>query len=205
MNRFVGKSGTFLLKVYGHGAIWDMDQLALFVADVKKVDPNATGQPLQTYFASKQLVQSYIQAAVYTLISVFVLALLDFGSTRSTIWSLIPMFAAMVQTFGTMALLGIPLNPANMIVLPLAIGTGIDYGVHVVHDYLRQKHKDYPLSNGTAVAVLISGLSTVVRFGSLMLADHRGLQSLGRVLTLSITFSINALCFLPAYFASCGG
>jgi len=202
VNRFIGKSGKFLLKVYGRGAIWDMDQLALFVADVKRVDPAATGQPLQTFFASQQLVQSYIQAAVYSLIVVFLLGLVDFGSTRSTIWSLLPMLGAMVQTFGTMALLGIPLNPANMIILPLAIGTGIDYGIHVVHDYLRQKREDYALSNGTAVAVLISGLTTVVGFGSLMLAEHRGLQSLGRVLTLGITFAmINALCFLPAYFA----
>lgn len=202
VSRFVGKSGKFLLKVYGRGEIWDMELLGKFVADVKRIDPNATGQPLQTFYASQQLVQSYIQAAVYSLISVFLLALIDFGSTRSTIWSLLPMFGAMVQTFGTMVLLGIPLNAANLIVLPLAVGTGIDYGVHVVHDYLRQKREEYAISNETAVGVLISGLSTVCGFASLMLADHRGLQSLGRVLTLAITFSmINALCLLPAYFA----
>ena len=43
------------------------------------------------------------------------------------------------------------------------------------------------MSPGTAVAVLVDALTTIVGFGSLMIASHQGLQSLGRVLTLGVT------------------
>ena len=47
--------------------------------------------------------------------------------------------SGMLQMFGILGLIGIPLNPANMIVLPLILGIGIDDGVHVVHDFRRQR------------------------------------------------------------------
>ena len=57
-----------------------------------------------------------------------------------------------------------------MIVLPLILGIGIDDGVHVVHDFRRQEGR-YRLSSSTATAVLITSLTTMMGFGSLMLAE----------------------------------
>jgi predicted RND superfamily exporter protein len=104
----------------------------------------------------------------------------------------------MLQTFGLMGLLNIPLNPANLIALPLIVGIGVDYGVHIVHNFLEQEGR-YRISPATAVAVLVDAVTTIIGFGSLMVASHQGLQSLGRVLTLGITCcTITSLVVLPA-------
>lgn len=198
VSRFVGRNQQHLLKIYGRGDIWDMDGLEHFVADVKTVDPAATGQPLQTYYASHQMQRSYVNAALYALAAVAVVLVLDFRSIPLALLALSPVAAGVIQMFGVMGLLGIPLNPANMIVLPLILGIGLDDGVHVVHDF-RRRRKNYRLSASTATAVLITSLTTMVGFGSLMLASHRGLQSLGRVLTIGVTCClISSLVLLPA-------
>lgn len=196
--RYVGATGKHLLKVYGRGDIWDMAGLQKFVQDVRSVDPRATGNPLQAYEASLEIKKSYEQAALYTLIVVAVVLLLDFRSVRWTLLSMASTGVGLAQMFGLMGLLDIPLNAANLIALPILLGVGIDYGLHVVHDFRAQSGR-YSISNSTAVSVLVDGLTTVVGFGAFMIADHQGLQSLGRVLTLGATCCMfSALVMLPA-------
>jgi predicted RND superfamily exporter protein len=114
---------------------------------------------------------------------------------------MLPVGVGMLQLFGVLGLMDVPLNPANMIVLPLILGIGIDDGVHVVHDFRRQTGR-YRMSASTASSVLITSLTTMVGFGSLMIASHRGLQSLGRVLTVGVSCClITSLLMLPALLA----
>ena len=85
-----------------------------------------------------------------------------------------------------------------MIVLPLILGNGIDAGVHVVHDYVAQTGP-YRISGSTASAVVINTVTNIAGFGTLMLASHQGLQSLGRVLTLGLSACLfTSLLMLPA-------
>ncbi|HUY90346.1 MAG TPA: MMPL family transporter [Pirellulales bacterium] len=199
VDRFVGHNGRHLLKIYGRGNIWDMDALEKFVKEVRSVDPRATGNPLQAYEASLQMKSSYEQAAVYALIVITVVLLLDLRSVGYTLLAALPLGLGVLQTFGLMGILDIPLNPANMIALPLMLGIGVDYGVHLIHEY-REQRGPYRMSPATAVAVMVDGLTTVVGFGSLMIASHRGLQSLGRVLTLGVTCCMfTSIVMLPAF------
>jgi predicted RND superfamily exporter protein len=142
--------------------------------------------------------QSFEKSAIYALIVITALLLFDFRSIRHTLLALLPLGVGLAQTFGLLGLLGIPLNPANMIALPLLLGISVDEGVHIVHDFLDQKGK-YRISQSTAVAVLVDSLTTIVGFGSLMIASHQGLQSLGRVLTIGVTCCLfTSLVMLPA-------
>jgi predicted RND superfamily exporter protein len=211
VSRFVAPtSGRYLLKIFSKADIWDMEAMEKFVADVRSVDPEATGNPLQTYEASRQMKRSYEQAAWYALAAILAVLYIDFSGLRyslllSGLWytllALVPLGLGMLQTFGVMGLLNIPLNPANMIVLPLILGIGVDDGVHVVHDFRRQKGR-YRMSPSTASAVLITSLTTMVGFGSLMIASHCGLQSLGRVLTIGVSCCLfSSLVMLPAILA----
>lgn len=197
--RFIGGTGKQILKVYSNADIWNMEELAKFVEDVRQVDPSVTGQPLQTYEGSRQMQRSYIHAALYALIGVTIVLVFDFQSIRYSLLSLTPVCLGLLQTFGLMGLLDIPLNPANMIVLPLILGIGLDDGVHVIHEYRSQKGP-YRLSRWTATALVLTSLTTMVGFGSLMMAEHRGLQSLGRVLTLGVFCCLfTSLVPLPAF------
>ena len=198
VQRFVGNHGHHLLKIYGRGNIWDMDALERFVKEVRSVDPRTTGNPLQAYEASLEMKSSYEQAALYALLVIMVVLLLDLRSVRFAILASLPLGLGVLQTFGLLGILEIPLNPANMIALPLLLGIGVDYGVHIIHEYREQTGR-YRMSPATAVAVLVDGLTTVVGFGSLMIASHRGLQSLGRVLTLGVSCCMfTSMIMLPA-------
>jgi len=81
------------------------------------------------------------------------------------------------------------------------LGMGVDNGINIVYDFRRQTDK-YRMSPSTAVAVILNTLTTMVGFAVLMLADHRGLQSLGRVLTIGMSCClVSSLIVLPAFLA----
>jgi uncharacterized protein len=198
VDRFVGHNGKHLLKIYGRGNIWDIEALKNFVNDVRSVDSRATGNPLQAYEASTEMKESYQLAALYALMVILVVLWIDFRNSGHVLLAVFPLALSLVQTFGLMGLLGIPLNPANLIALPLIVGIGVDYGVHIVHNFLEQRGP-YRMSPATAIAVTVDSLTTIIGFGALMIASHQGLQSLGRVLTLGITCcTITSLVILPA-------
>ena len=198
VERFVGSSGRHLLKIYGRGDIWNFESLERFVHDVRSVDPRATGNPLQAYEASLEMKRSYEQAGIYALVVILAVLWLDFRSITHSLLAALPLALGMMQTLGLMGLLGIDLNPANLIGIPLILGIAVDYGVHIVHDAL-ERPGPYRISASTANSVLVDALTTILGFGALMVASHRGLESLGRVLTLGVTTcTITSLVFLPA-------
>lgn len=198
VDRFVGQNGRHLLKIYGKGNIWDTDALSRFVHEVRTVDPRVTGNPLQAHEASLEMKRSYQQAAFYSLLVIIGVLYLDFRSVRYTLLAALPLGLGVLQMFGMMGLLNIQVNPANLIALPLILGIGVDYGVHIIHEF-RDQRGPYRMSPGTAVAVMVDSLTTMVGYGALMIASHQGLQSLGRVLTIGVTCCLfTSLVMLPA-------
>src|SRR5262249_41802246 len=126
---------------------------------------------------------------------------IDFRKIRYTLLALVPLALGVLVSFGIMGLFGLPLNPANLIGLPLILGVGAVYGVHVVHDYLahRDAGKPYTLSYVIGGAVFVLVVVNVVSFGTLMLARHVGMASLGFILSLGVTCCmVAALVYLPA-------
>ncbi|HTN76137.1 MAG TPA: MMPL family transporter, partial [Pirellulaceae bacterium] len=114
VDRFVGKSGQHLLKVYAAGDVWDIDKLKLFVTDAEGIDSQITGHPIQTYYASMQMQTSYLNAGIYAFIAMLIAVIVDLRRVRWSLLSVLPMFFGLVQTFGLLGWLGIPLNAANM-------------------------------------------------------------------------------------------
>jgi hypothetical protein len=198
VERFVGSSGRHLLKIYGRGDIWNFESLEKFVRDVRSVDPRATGNPVQAYEGSREMKRSYEQAGLYSLVVILAVLWLDFRSLKHSLLAALPLGLGMLQTFGLMGLVGIDLNAANLIGVPLILGIAVDYGVHIVHDAL-ERPGPYRMSASTANSVLVDALTTILGFGALMVASHRGLESLGRLLTLGVTTcTLTSLVFLPA-------
>ena len=201
VDRFVGQNGRHLLKIYGRGDIWNFASLERFVKEVRSVDPRATGNPLQAYEASLEMKRSYEQAAIYSLVVILAVLWLDFRSITNSLLAALPLALGMAQTLGLMGLVGIDLNPANLIGIPLILGIAVDYGVHIVHDSL-ERPGPYRISASTANSVLVDALTTILGFGALMVASHKGLESLGRVLTIGVTTcTLTSLIFLPAVLA----
>ena len=176
-----------------------MEQLEAFVRAVESVDPRVTGHPVQTYYASRHMQHSYIRAGLYALgrrARSAVDRLPQPGPFAARRWCRSP--SASCRCAASSAGSICRLNPANMIVLPLMLGIGVDHGVHLVHLW-RQQRGRFALGDAPAVALLLTAATTTASFGALILARHQGLQSLGQVLTLGVTTCLaSSIIFFPA-------
>ncbi|OAI53607.1 hypothetical protein AYO47_04430 [Planctomyces sp. SCGC AG-212-M04] len=197
-SRYVSNDGRWLLKVYPKEAVWDQKPLEQFVTQVRSVDPETTGTPLQNFEASRAIWNSYLQAGGYALIAVLILLWWDFRTIHESLIALSPAACGLVATLGILGWCNVPLNQANMIMLPLLLGLGVDGGVHVIHDF-RQQTGGYRITPSCVRSIILTAATSIVGFGSLMIASHRGLFSLGLVLTVGVTGAmLTALIAIPS-------
>jgi uncharacterized protein len=197
-DRFIGVTGTYLLMVNPRKDVWNRENQRELLQQLERVDPNATGTPVQLYHYTDLLKQSYIQAAWYSLGAIVILVFLHFRSLTLVVLSLVPVAIGSLWLGGLMGWLHVPLNPANIMTLPLVIGIGVTNGIHILNRYAEEQTPNI-LARSTGKAVLVSGLTAMAGFGSLMLARHQGIQSLGCVMTAGLaTCMIAGLTFLPA-------
>jgi hopanoid biosynthesis associated RND transporter like protein HpnN len=197
-DRFVGLSGKYLLMVNPKKDVWNRENQKEFLQQLEKVDRDVTGTPIQLYHYTDLLKKSYEQAAWYSLAAIALLVLLHFRSLSSVILALLPVAVGSLWLGGLMGWLGVPLNPANIMTLPLVIGIGVTNGIHILNRFAEEQTANI-LARSTGKAVLVSGLTAMAGFGSLILARHRGIHSLGCVMTTGLaTCMIAGLTFLPA-------
>ncbi|MGD1934390.1 MAG: hypothetical protein ACFB0Z_07770 [Candidatus Phaeomarinobacter sp.] len=92
-----------------------------------------------------------------------------------------------------------PFNQANIIVLPLIMGLGVDNGIHVLMRYRKDGSLDNLLTSSTPRAIVLSTLTTIGAFGARSVSVHTGTASMGILLTIAMLFLlISTVCVLPA-------
>jgi uncharacterized protein len=196
--RFIGKDGSHLLQVYPKSNVWERAEQELFVADVRTVDPDVTGTPIQLLEYTTLLKNSYIEAAYYSLGTIVILVLIHFRRISSVILALLPVAFGSLWALGIMGFADIPFNPANIMTLPLVVGIGVTNGIHILNRFAEERNPSI-LARSTGKAVIVSALTTIAGFGSLILAEHQGIQTLGLVMSLGVGMCmIAAVTFLPA-------
>lgn len=198
-NRFVGRTGKYLLQVYPRQNVWEREHQEEFIRELRTIAPNATGTPVQLYEYTTLLKQSYQTAALYALGAIVVIVFLHFRSVSSVLLALAPVAIGFIWMLGAMALLKIPFNPANIMTLPLVIGIGVTNGIHILNRFAEEQNPSI-LAKSTGKAVLVSALTTMAGFGSLIFAQHQGISSLGIVMSVGVASCMLAsLTFLPAF------
>jgi predicted RND superfamily exporter protein len=197
-DRFIGQHGKILIQVYPEKDVWEHNNQAEFVKELRTVDPHVTGTPVQLLEYTTLLKDSYIQAAYYALAVIAVMVLIHFRSLTYLALALLPVGIGAIWMGGWMGLFKIPFNPANIMTLPLVIGIGVTNGIHILNRYVEERNPSI-LSKSTGKAVFVSGLTTLSGFGSLILAKHLGIRSLGEVMAMGVALCmLAALTFLPA-------
>ncbi|MFZ5618044.1 MAG: MMPL family transporter [Pseudomonadota bacterium] len=193
--RYLSADGKWRVDILPKEDVRDPKILREFVRSVETVLPTVSGGAIQTEKAGAVISASMLQASAIALgvITLFLLVLLR--RLDEVLLMLFPLGLAAVLTAATGVLLDIPFNYANVIVLPLLLGIGIDSGVHLV---MRRRHighdSDTVFGGSTPRAVLFSALTTIASFGSLTLSPHRGTASMGELLSIAIGFTL--LCTL---------
>ena len=113
---------------------------------------------------------------------------------------LAPLLLASLLTLLVAVVLGLPLNFANIIALPLLLGVGVSFNIYFVMNW--RNGIDGPLGSATARAIVFSALTTGSAFGSLALSKHPGTASMGVLLLISLGCTLlSSLVFIPALLA----
>jgi predicted RND superfamily exporter protein len=135
-----------------------------------------------------------LRALLGGLFCIMVFLTILWRSVWDSMLALFPLVLAALLTCAAMVLLGHTFNFANVIVLPMLLGMGIDNGVHLVHRHRTNPEETDVLATSTARAVFFAAVTTVLSFGSMGFASHMGMASLGRLLTVGVVLTL--LCYV---------
>ena len=197
--KFIGKSGRFLLQIHPKVNIWDREGATRFVEELRSVDPDVTGTPIIAYESIRLMEKAYRQGTLYAFVVVTALAVFMIRRLREAALALIPLLLGTLWAVGLMHVFNLKFNMANVWGLPLIMGASAEYGLNVVMRFMEARAHGGPLlARSTVMGVALSGLTTIAGFGSLLVAHHQGIWSLGLLLTIGTCTSLVAsLLVLP--------
>ena len=175
----------------------DNDTLRSFAAAVLNVEPTAIGGPISILKSGDTIVSAFIQAGGWALLSIAILLWIVLKRIGDVLLTLVPLVLAGVVTLEICVLIGLPMNFANIIALPLLLGIGVAFKIYYVTAW-RAGQTDL-LQSSLTRAIFFSALTTATAFGSLWLSSHPGTSSMGKLLALSLVTTLAAaVLFQPA-------
>ncbi len=186
----IAPDGSLLLRVYPketEGGVLSPARLGPFATAVLAAAPSATGPTVQIYESTRLITGAYRDAAIYALIAIALILLIDFRNLADAAIALVPVLLGAAMMLAIMRVLGMALNLANLIVMPLIVGIGVGCGVHAVRRWRLQPSDPPPgLAGGSGRAITLTTLTTILGFAALLIGEHRGIKSLGIVMTLGL-------------------
>ena len=190
-SRFQAETGQTRVEILPANDVRNIQNRRDFVTEVTEILPQATGSARSVQEAGDIIQASVLQALGVALLTVSILLFLVVRNIRLVIIMLIPLLLAGILTTATGVLINLPYNFANVIVLPLLIGIGVDSSLHLAlqnkDGTVNIKPKKRSLSeNVTPRAVIFSAITTIASFGSLSFSAHRGTASMGLLLMIAI-------------------
>jgi predicted RND superfamily exporter protein len=202
VNRFASHDGEkFLLTIYPKEGVWkNIVFLERFTRQMQKLDERVTGIPSIFYILMGIIAKDGKIAATLTIAVVFLLLLWDFRNLKFTMLAMVPLVVGVVWMVGCMRLFGLQLTMVNVVGIPLILGIGIDDGVHILHRYRVEGAGNIgTVFTSTGKAVMLTSLTTMLAFGSLVFATYRGLGSMGIALFIGVgTCFLTSITILPA-------
>jgi len=196
---------TSVMNVYSPPGKWRREAPPGLEALVREV-PGAhlTGVNLVSQRLRHTVWQDAALAGGLGLLLVLGLLLWDSRSLRSALICLLPVGIGVLWALGLMAVVGYPLNLLNVFVITMVIGVGSDYAIYMIHRV--REGGSIPELAATARAVVLSALTTIVGFGTLIMTHYPGLQSMGWMASLGVTFAVaSAVILVPLVVRRTGG
>lgn len=201
--QYLTPEGRYRVEVLPREDILKIDALERFVDAVTAVAPNAIDTPVTIREAGKAVVRSFLQATLYAILAITLYLLIELRSLSDAVLILLPLTLSLLLTGAASVLLQIPFNFANVIVVPLLLGSGVE-GIYFIYRFRTEPPSSgNMLETSTARAFFFSTLTTILSFSTLSFSSHRGMASMGKLLTLCIGFlMITTLFLLPALLKS---
>ena len=202
VRRYVTGDGRWRLEIIPRGDVTKEAVLRRFVASIRTIAPNVTGSPVEIVGAADVVAKSMGQAVIIAFFLVLLVLVPVLRSPVSIALVLTPIILAALLLLGYTVVFRAPFNFANVIVLPLLLGLGVDSAIHYVMRAHENNAGRHVIDTTTPRAVLISALTTIGSFGTLWLSPHRGTASMGELLTVAIIITlVCTLVVLPQLIA----
>jgi hopanoid biosynthesis associated RND transporter like protein HpnN len=197
VNSWKAKDGLMRVEAQPRGDPNDNDTLRKFAGAVLDAEPNAIGGPVSILKSGDTVVKAFIHAGLTALIVISFLLWLTLRRITDVLLTLVPLLVAGAVTMEICVLIGLPLNFANIVALPLLLGVGVAFKIYYVTAW--RAGRTNLLQSSLTRAIFFSALTTATAFGSLWLSNHPGTASMGKLLALSLVTTLAAvLLFQPA-------
>jgi len=197
VNAWRSKNGLQRVEALPRGDPNDNDTLRRFAAAVLAAEPNAIGGPVSILRSGETVVKAFIHAGITALLVISFLLWLTLRRVTDVLLTLVPLLVAGAVTLEICVLIGMPLNFANIVALPLLLGVGVAFKIYYVTAW--RSGRTNLLQSSLTRAIFFSALTTATAFGSLWLSSHPGTASMGKLLALSLVTTLAAvLLFQPA-------
>ncbi len=198
VDRYRAKDGTWRIDLLPAGDMRNEASRRDFVKNVKSVFPDVVGAVIHVDYAGKVVSRAMLEAFAVALFFVLLLLFAVFGDFVRTALAIAPLLMAASITAAISSVFNLPFNYANVIVIPLLIGAGVDSSIHLISSVFNAPDVAggdiSPVDTLTKKAVLYSALTTIASFGSLAFSHHPGTASMGLLLVIAISSSL--LCTL---------
>ncbi len=182
--------GRTRLQIMPKGDPNDNDVILAFARAVLAAAPAATGGPVAILESGRMVITAFVEAGVWALISIAVLLLIALRRITDVLLTLVPLLLAGVVTLEICALLGLQLNFANIIALPVLLGIGVAFKIYYIMAW--RAGQTGLLQSSLTRAVIFSAMTTATAFGSLYLSSHPGMSSMGTLLALCLVCTLAA-------------
>jgi len=193
---WVTQDGRYKVEILPKGDPTDNETLRQFARAVQAVEPNATGGPIAILESGRTVVRAFFEAGFWALGSIVILLWIVLRRFGDVLLTIIPLLMAGVVTMELMVLLGMKLNFANIIALPLLLGVGVAFKIYYIMAW--RAGQTGLLQSSLTRAVMFSALTTATAFGSLWLSSHPGTSSMGKLMALAlVTTMAAAVLFQP--------
>ena len=191
------KDGLMRVEAQPRGDPNDNDTLRKFAGAVLAAEPTAIGGPVSILKSGDTVVKAFIHAGLWALVVISFLLWLTLRRVTDVLLTLVPLLVAGAVTMEICVLIGLPLNFANIVALPLLLGVGVAFKIYYVTAW--RAGRTNLLQSSLTRAIFFSAMTTATAFGSLWLSSHPGTASMGKLLALSLVTTLAAvLLFQPA-------
>ncbi len=200
VSRMLTPDGKARIQVFPNETMQTEESFTRFVKAVNSVDPKAAGVAINLVGFAEAIRNSFRQALISAIIVIWALLWILWRRPAPVMLATAPLLMSSLMICAMMAILDMPFQFANVVVIPLLLGIGVDSGIHLVHRAENLKSAaDELMGTTTARAVFFSALTTTISFGTLSFSGHRGLASLGILLSGGMVITVFAnLVILPA-------
>tara|TARA_B100001059_G_scaffold33015_1_gene26558 strand:- start:3779 stop:6322 length:2544 start_codon:yes stop_codon:yes gene_type:complete len=194
-NEMMSSSGRFLVLMHPRENVWDYEAMGRFVSDVRAIAPDATGIPMTHYESLDAMRDAFVLMMSLAIAFITIITILTFRNALDVIVCLLTLVIGLWWTVGFMSVLGVSFNLANFFAAPILVGLGIDGSLHMVHRW-REGGENRLQFGGTRRAVVLTSVTTMIGFGCLVIAEHKGLRSLGIVMAIGSAACLMAVVVL---------